>query len=277
MDKPALPDGTADPPPDEAEALLRRDPVVRAISPADIVESLAAGLRDLQAMPLYGLFFGGIYAIGGMLIIYASFALGWTWFAYPMAAGFALIGPFVAVGLYEVSRRRESGQPITFSGVLGVILAQSRRELGWMAFVALFVFIIWLYQVRLLLALFLGFQSFATVREFLTIVTTTPEGLMFLLVGNLVGAVLSILLFSLTAVSFPLLLERDVDFVTAMITSLRAVAKSPVPMIGWALTIAVLLIVAMLPFFLGLFLVLPVLGHATWHLYRRAVAPVETA
>jgi uncharacterized membrane protein len=277
MDKPALPDGTADPRPDEAEALLRRDPVVRSVTPSDIVESLAAGLRDLQAAPLYGLFFGGIYAIGGMLIVYASFALGWTWFAYPMAAGFALIGPFVAVGLYEVSRRRETGQPFTFAGILGVMLAQSRRELGWMAFVALFVFIIWLYQVRLLLALFLGFQSFATVREFLTVVTTTPEGLMFLLVGNLVGAVLSILLFSLTAVSFPLLLERDVDFVTAMITSLRAVAKSPVPMIGWALTIAVLLIIAMLPFFLGLFLVLPILGHATWHLYRRAVAPVETA
>ncbi len=105
-------------------------------------------------------------------------------------------------------------------------------------------------------------------------VLTTNEGLLFLLIGNLVGAILSLILFSLTVVSFPLLLERDVDFVTAMITSVRAVVKSPVPMIGWAATIVLLLIVSVLPTFLGLVFTLPILGHATWHLYRRIVAPV---
>ncbi len=124
------------------------------------------------------------------------------------------------------------------------------------------------------MALLLGLQaSFASERELLNVVLTTNEGLLFLAVGNLDGAVLSLILFSLTVVSFPLLLERDVDFVTAMITSVRAVVTSPVSMIGWAAMIVVLLILSTLPFFLGLMITLPVLGHATWHLYRRVVAP----
>jgi uncharacterized membrane protein len=109
------------------------------------------------------------------------------------------------------------------------------------------------------------------------VVLTTNEGLLFLMVGNLIGAALSLILFSLTVVSFPLLLDRDVDFITAMITSVRAVVASPVPMVGWAAVIVVLLIVSSLPFFLGLVVTLPVLGHATWHLYRRIVAPIEGA
>ena len=147
--------------------------------------------------------------------------------------------------------------------------------MGWMAFVTIFIFLIWMYQVRLLMALFLGLNvSFATLQQSITVVLTTNEGLLFLLVGNTVGAVLSLMLFSLTVVSFPLLLDRDdVDFVTAMITSVRAVTTSPLPMIGWAIVIVVLLFVSALPFFLGMLVTLPVLGHTTWHLYRRVVAP----
>ena len=115
--------------------------------------------------------------------------------------------------------------------------------------------------------------SFSSLREFLTVVLTTNEGLVFLAVGNIVGAALSLILFSLTVVSFPLLLDRDVDFVTAMVTSVRSVVTSPLPMIGWAAVIVMLLIVSSLPYFLGLVVTLPVLGHATWHLYRRIVAP----
>ena len=249
------------------------DPVVRTIAAADIAEALGQGLRDFQAQPLYGLVFGTFYAAGGIAILLCLTAFGMVYLAYPLAAGFALIGPFVAVGLYEVSRRREAGQPVSFRDIWSTL--SSRGEIGWMAFVTLFIFVIWMYQVRLLIALLIGLNaSFSSLHEFMTVVLTTNEGLVFLAIGNIVGAALSLILFSLTVVSFPLLLDREVDFITAMITSVRSVVASPLPMIGWAAVIVVLLIVSALPYFLGLIVTLPVLGHTTWHLYRRIVAPI---
>ncbi len=255
-------------------AAPRRAPVVLTITTKDISEALAAGLRDFQAAPQYGLFFGAIYALGGLLIIGSLVWMGVSYLAYPLGAGFALLGPFVAVGLYEVSRRRELGLPLSWSAVLGVVMSASKREIGWMAFVTLFIFIIWMYQVRLLLALFLGVNSsFATLHDFLSVVLTTPEGLPFLLVGNIVGALLALGLFSLTVVSFPLLLDRDVDFITAMITSVQSVVRNPVVMIYWGIIIAIELVFSAIPMFLGLIISLPLIGHASWHLYRRVVAP----
>jgi len=254
----------------------KSDPVVMQIAVADVAEAFVQGLRDFQAAPLYGLVFAVPYALGGLLIVLSVTALGISYLAYPLAAGFALIGPFVAAGLYEVSRRRESGQAITFGGIWSTI--RSRSEMAWMAFVTVFIFVLWMYQVRLLMVLLLGLNvSFATLQQFITVILTTNEGLLFLLIGNMVGAALSLILFSLTVVSFPLLLDRDVDFVTAMITSVRAVVANPGPMIGWALVIVILLIISALPVFLGLLITLPVLGHATWHLYRRVVAPAPAS
>jgi uncharacterized membrane protein len=254
----------------------KTDPVVRRIGAADVVEAVARGLRDFQAAPFYGLMFGALFAAGGIAIVLTVAALGMSYLAYPLAAGFALIGPFAAAGLYEISRRRESGDPISLRDVWARV--RSRGEIGWMAFVTLFIFVVWMYQVRLLMALLLGVNvSFGTLQQFITVVLTTNQGLIFLLAGNVIGAVLSLILFSLTVVSFPLLLDRDVDFVTAMITSVRAVVTSPAPMIGWAAVVVLLMIVSALPMFLGLLVTLPVLGHATWHLYRRIVAPVQPA
>jgi uncharacterized membrane protein len=251
----------------------KSDPVVRPIKVADIAEALGQGLRDFQAAPLYGLAFGAFYAAGGIIITLSLTAFGLVYLAYPLAAGFALLGPFVAIGLYEVSRRREAGAPLSPRAIFGVVT--SRSEIGWMAFVTLFVFIVWMYQVRLLIALILGLHaSFGSLNEFLAVLLTTNEGLLFLAVGNCVGAALALVLFSLTVVSFPLLLEREVDFVTAMVTSVRAVVTSPGPMIGWAATIVLLLGISALPYFLGLVLTLPILGHATWHLYRRLIVPL---
>jgi uncharacterized membrane protein len=249
------------------------DPVVRRISAADIAEALSAGLRDFQAVPLYGLAFGAFYAAGGIAIVLCLTAFGMIYLAYPLAAGFAMLGPFVAIGLYEVSRRRETGEAISVGRILNAVAARS--EIGWMAFVTLFVFVVWMYQVRLLIALLLGLNaSFSSLQEFITVVLTTNEGLLFLAIGNAIGAALSLILFSLTVVSFPLLLDREVDFVTAMITSVRAVVTSPWPMIAWAALIVMLLAVSAAPYFLGLVVTLPVLGHTTWHLYRRLIAPV---
>ena len=249
------------------------DPVVRRIAASDIAEALGQGLRDFQAQPLYGLAFGALYAAGGIIILLCLTAFGMVYLAYPLAAGFALIGPFIAIGLYEVSRRRETGEPISIRAVW--LTVTSRSEIGWMALVTLFIFVIWMYQVRLLIALLIGLNaSFSSLHEFISVVLTTNEGLVFLVIGNAVGAALSLVLFSLTVVSFPLLLEREVDFITAMITSVRSVVMSPLPMIGWAAVIVVLLMISALPYFLGLVVTLPVLGHATWHLYRRIVVPV---
>jgi len=249
----------------------KSDPIVRQIAVADVVEAIGRGARDFQAMPLYGLGFAAIYVAGGLVIISSITVLGVTYLAYPLAAGFALIAPFVAGAFYALSSLRERGEAPSVDAVWRAV--RGSTELGWMAFVTIFIFLMWMYQVRFLMALFLGLHaSFTTLGQFLTVVLTTTEGMMFLIVGNVIGAALSVILYSLTVVSFPLLLDRhDVDFVTAMITSVRAVTMSPVPMLGWALVIVVLLIVSMLPFFAGLFVTLPVLGHASWHLYRRIV------
>lgn len=250
-------------------------PVVRAATFDDIRIAFAQGWRDFRAAPAYGLAFGGVYALGGLLVVSTVMVFGASYLAYPLAAGFVLIGPFIAAGLYEVSRRLENGQPLEWRGVAGVIFAQSGREFAWMAFVSIFAFIVWMYQVRLLLAMFLGFQSFASLEAFLHVVFTTGDGLAFLLVGHIVGAVMATIVFSLTVISFPLLLDRDVDFVTAMIASVQAVVKSPIVMLGWAASIVVIVAVASAPAFLGLVVALPVLGHATWRLYRRIVAPAR--
>lgn len=238
----------------------------------DVTGALAEGVRDFRRFPLFGLFFGGIYALGGLFIVVMLSLYHQPWMIIPVAIGFPLIGPFVAVGLYEISRRHERGEPISWRGVLTEVFRQRERQLSWMAFAVLFIFWIWIYQVRLLLALFLGFKIPASLAAFATVVTTTPEGMLFLFVGTIVGGIIATVLFSLTVISMPLLLDHDIDFVTAMLTSIRTVVENPVAMLTFGLVVAVTAFLALLPFFAGLFVALPILGHATWHLYRRAIA-----
>lgn len=254
-----------------ATAGLRQEPSIRRISFSDLVDALSAGLRDFQSYPAFGLSFGAIYAVGGLAILACAVWWDLLYLVYPLAAGFTLIGPFVAVGLYEVSRLRERGEAPSWKAVFGAIFSQGGKEISWMAFVTVFLFIIWMYQVRLLIALFFGLHGMPP-GSFPAILFTTPEGLTFLAVGHVVGAVLAIVTFSITVVSFPLLLDREVDFVTAMITSVRSVVSNPFPMLGWAVCVMILLFTAALPMFLGIIVVLPVLGHTTWHLYRKLVA-----
>ena len=248
-------------------------PAVAALSISDLRQCLFEGMSDFARAPVYGIFFGAVFALAGLAIVAALTWWQIPWLIYPFAIGFPLIGPFAAAGLYEVSRRLETGQPLSWGTVLPVVWAQRGRELSWMAFVMLFVFWIWMYQIRLLVALFLGRLSFSTLDRFLTIVFTTTEGWIFLAVGHVVGAAISLGLFSITVISIPLLMERNIDFVTAMITSIKTVAASPAVLLGWGVVVTVSMIVACVPFFLGLLVVLPVLGHTTWHIYRRAVGP----
>ena len=248
-------------------------PQIRELSVGDIRAALMNGLSDFAHAPLYGLFFGGVFALAGIVIVLALTWWNIPWMIYPFAIGFPLIGPFAAAGLYEVSRRLEMGSPLVWSQVLSVVWAQRGRELSWMAFVMLFVFWMWMYQIRLLIALFLGRMSFSTLEKFMTIVFTTEQGWIFLAAGHVVGAAIALVLFSITVISIPLLMDRQLDFVTAMIASVRTVLMSPIPMIGWGIVVTLAMMLACAPFFLGLLIVLPVLGHATWHLYRRAVLP----
>ena len=249
-------------------------PEVNTMTVDDLKAALNQGLSDFARAPLYGFFFGGVFALAGILIVLAVARWHMSWMVYPIAIGFPLIGPFAAVGLYEVSRRLANGEPLSWGSVLGFVWRQRFRELSWMAFVMLFIFWIWMYQIRLLIAIVLGRMSFSTLDRFLEIVFTTPTGWLFLAIGHVVGAILSMILFCTTVVSIPLLMERDVDIVTAMITSFKVVIASPVVMIGWGVFVTLAVIAGTLPMFLGLVIVLPILGHATWHLYKRAVKPL---
>ncbi len=250
-------------------------PVVKIATVEDIKAALEAAWGDLRAAPAYGLFFGAIYWLGGLTLLILPARFGYAWAVFPLAAGFALIGPFVAVGLYEVSRLREQGTRPSWGAVLAMVWRQGGRELSWLAFLTIFVFIIWMYQVRMLYALFFGFASLDPVL-FAKALFLTADGWTFLAIGTAVGAVMALFTFSITVISFPLLLDRDLDIVTAIITSVRAVQASPVVMLGWGAVTAVVVFLAMAPLFAGLLVVLPLWGHATWHLYRRLVSFVPT-
>lgn len=243
---------------------------IRTLKRDDLIECLLQGWRDFAAAPLYGLFFGGIYALGGMTLVALFLALHLPWIGYPLTMGFALVVPFVAAGTYEVSRALERGEPLGWGRVLGAVWSRSGKDLGWMALVTVFALIIWVDFAIFIFLMFYGLHI-PTVQELVIAVLSTGKGVLFAAVGNTLGAIIAMFVFSITAVSFPLLVDRDVDFVTAMLTSVRCVLKNPAQMIAWALLIALFLGASILSGFVGLFITLPVLGHASWHLYRKLV------
>lgn len=244
---------------------------VRVMAQEDIKAALRAGLSDYLAKPLLSSSFGIVFALGGLFVIASLFYFNQIWMAIPVALGFPLIAPFAAAGLYEISRRLGAGASFDWREIYLVVSRQPGREFGWMAFVVLFVFWVWIYQVRLLLAVFLGLQAFSSLEGFAQVITGTANGMLFVGIGTIVGAVLASILFCITVVSMPLLLDRKIDFISAMLLSINTVRMNPRVMFSWGVTIAVLLFLAMLPAFLGLIVVLPVLGHATWHVYRFAI------
>ena len=262
-------------PPDNLAPQKPALPVVNTVTAEDIKASLAAGFADFKARPLMSGFFGVFYALFGILFVWCLVWLGAIWMIIPAAVGFPLVAPFAAAGLYEMSRRMRMDQSFGWSEILSVMARQRKREMGWMAFVTLFVFWIWMYQIRLWLALILKDTSFSDFEGFMNIVLFTPEGWVFLAIGTCVGALLLAVLFSLTVIAMPLLLDRDIDFVTAMLTSVRVVTENPWGMLTWAAIISVTLVLSLAPAFLGLIFALPILGHTTWHLYQRAVQPAE--
>ena len=249
---------------------------VNKVTPEDINASLKAGFSDFLSRPFMSGFFGLFYAVFGILFVWCLVWLEKIWMVIPAAIAFPLIAPFAAAGLYEMSRRMQKKESFGWPEILTVMARQRKREMGWMAFVTLFVLWVWFYQFRTVLVIVLQDSSFSDLSGFLNTVLFTPEGWTFLAIGTCVGAILAAVLFTVTVVAMPMLLDREVDFVSAMLTSIRVVTENPRVMLTWAAIISVTMLLSMVPAFLGLVFTLPILGHTTWHLYQRAVPPADT-
>ncbi len=266
-DRQPMPDPAPDRGPDEI-------PIPAIVGMEVIPAALRAGWRDFRRAPAFGLFFAAFYVVGGLVLAAVATASGQEWWLMPFVVGFPLIAPFAATGLYEVSRRIETDEPLDWLKVLGVVVAQKDRQVPSMAMVVLLMFMFWVFVAHTTFALFMGVSS-------LTNVSSSPEilfqgrGLMMLLVGTLIGAGFASVLFSITVVGLPLILDREVDLISAIIASFQAVAANPGVMLVWAGVIAGMLFIGILPMFLGLFIVLPVLGHARWHMYLQVMPDDE--
>lgn len=239
---------------------------------ADLRAALAAGWSDFLAMPQYGMFFGGVYVLAGLFIVWVSISGGEPTWLIPAIAGFPLVAPFVAVGFYAASRRRADGEVPSWRDVLGALKGHGDDQILSMGVIVFVAFSFWMIVAHAIFAVFMASSGMnagggsETLAAFLT-----PAGLGMLAVGSAVGAAMAFAFYAMTVISLPMLVDRKVDFLTAIFASFKVVRSNFAVMLGWAAIIATLLFVAMLPAFIGLMVALPVLGHATWHLYVRAV------
>ena len=247
------------------------DPAIRRIGPADLVDALAKGYGDFSAMPSHAVFLCVVYPVIGIGL--AGLTLGYALvpLLFPLAAGFALIGPFAALGLYELSRRREAGVTVSAMDALDVLHSPSIGAIVALGMLLMIIFLIWVATANAIYVSNFGYAAPASIGQFIHDVLFTSPGWNLILMGNGVGCLFAIVVLTIGVVSFPLLLDRDVGAAVALLTSVRAVLANPMTMALWGLIVAALLLVGSLPLFLGLPVVLPVLGHSTWHLYRKVV------
>ncbi|KUO54417.1 MAG: cytochrome C oxidase subunit I [Alphaproteobacteria bacterium BRH_c36] len=248
-------------------------PEVRKLTTDDVWTALKRGFEDFQAFRTDVLFLCLIYPLIGIVLAWSTFHYRALPLLAPMAFGFALLGPIAAVGLYEMSRRREQGKSVSWVEAFALVRSPSFGAIVVVALILLGVFLAWLTAAQMIYQATLGPEPPASVAQFIEDVFTTRAGWTMMLAGDLVGFLFAVLVLSVSVITFPMLLDRNVGAGTAMATSLRVVMKNPVTMATWGLVVAGGLFVGMLPLFLGLIIVMPVLGHATWHLYRLAVAP----
>jgi uncharacterized membrane protein len=250
-------------------------PVVRRITPSDLLHALARGLDDFAAMPSHALFLCVIYPLLGLLLVAMTLGDSMLPLAFPIAAGFALIGPLAAIGLYELSRRREARLDSAATHALDVLHSPSLGAIVALGVLLMAIFLIWLAVAEAIYVANFGYAAPASVGQFVHDVFNTSAGWNLIIVGTGVGFLFAVLALTIGAISFPLLLDRDVGAAVALLTSIRVVASNPATMALWGIIVAALLIAGSVPFFLGLTVVMPVLGHATWHLYREAVSRIR--
>jgi uncharacterized membrane protein len=248
-------------------------PIVRKIGAADLKDAVAKGIDDFLAMPTHVIFLAVIYPVVGVLLAAITFGHDLMPLFFPLAGGFALIGPFAAIGLYELSRQRERGVEVSWKHAFGLLRYPSLDAIAAMGMVLMIVFLIWLATAQLLYQSLFGYGSPQSISQFLSDILTTSAGWTLIIAGNGIGFLFAALALTISVVSFPLLLDRDVGAIVAMHTSVRAVLRNPLMMAAWGLFVAGALVIGSLPFLVGLAVVLPVLAHSTWHLYRKVVEP----
>ena len=246
-------------------------PEVRRIGVADLREALAQGLADFEANRTDVIFLCVIYPVIGLVLGRLASGYGLLPLLFPLASGFALVGPFAAIGLNEISRRREQGSAVRWVDAFGVLRAPSIGAIALLGLMLIALFLLWLVVAQIIYVVTLGPQAPASVGAFVSDVFDTGAGWTMIIVGVGVGFLFALLVLAVSVVSFPLLLDRNVGIGTAVTTSIRAVAASPAVMALWGLIVTAGLVVGSVPLFVGLVVILPVLGHATWHLYRKVV------
>ncbi|RYH12385.1 DUF2189 domain-containing protein [Tropicimonas sp. IMCC6043] len=252
---------------DTTEIQASPRPEIARLDRSDIGYALAMGWKDFRIAPEFGLVFSGVYVLGGLFLLFVSG--GFATQTLILALGFPILAPFAAVGLYETSRRIEQNRPLDLYQIFGVIWKEKDRQIPWVGAIIVFYFLFYSFLAHMIFALFMGLSVMTNVSSSLD-VFLTPNGLTMIAVELGVGGVLAFILFGLTAFSLPLLVDKEIDFMTAMLLSFEAVRLNIAVTLPWAFIIATIVLLAMIPAFLGLFIALPVLGHATWHLYRRA-------
>ncbi|MER9305880.1 DUF2189 domain-containing protein [Mesorhizobium sp. M0293] len=249
-------------------------PTVRRITTSQLWDALRLGFEDFWAKPSHYVFLCLIYPIVGLILTrWTSSGANAIQLIYPLMSGFALVGPFAALGLYEISRRRELGMNTSWWHALDVRHSPAIPSIAVIGIMLVVLFLLWLYTAQSIYIGLFGDQAPASIGGFFREVLTTSKGWMLILAGNAAGFVFAVVVLATTVVAFPLLLDRDVGAVSAIETSARAVMANPLQMALWGLTVAVLLVIGSIPLFAGLAVVMPILGHATWHLYRKVVEP----
>ena len=251
------------------------EPAVHTIGLADLRDAVAKGIEDFNAVPTHAVLLGIIYAVLGLILFRLAFGYEVLPLVYPMLAGFALLGPFAAIVFYQLSRRREQGLDVSVGHLAEVFRSPSIGAIARLGFVLMVIFFAWLYAAQIMYAQIIGGAVPASLGEFARQILTTPAGWQLIVVGNAVGLVFAVVVLVISVVSFPMLVDRKVSAATAVRTSVRAVIASPAAMAVWGLFVAAALILGALPLFFGLAVAFPVLGHATWHLYRKTVSVDE--
>jgi uncharacterized membrane protein len=246
--------------------------IIRKIRMRDLKDALAEGIEDFSAVPTHAIFLSIIYPVTALVL--AQLTLNnLSHLFFPLAAGFALIGPVAALGLYELSRRRELGLEPSWTHAFGVRHSASIGGILVLGVLLVIIFLVWVAVSQAIYVANFGYAPPESIPNFLRQLFTTPEGWALIVIGNGVGFLFAVLVLMISVVSFPLLLDRDVGAAVAILTSVRVVLKNPLTMAMWGLIVAGLLLIGALPLFIGLAVVMPVLGHSTWHLYRKVVEP----